>query len=78
MFTHHADAHAPLARPDHALDHYLAGDFSCPSEALNFHYQLFSHEPLCFYVVKTRKGVEGPIPFSQSIVVEVTPRLVSP
>ena len=34
-----ADARAPLARPDHARDHYPGWGFPCLSEALAFHYQ---------------------------------------
>jgi hypothetical protein len=40
-----ADARAPLARPDHARDHYPDWSFPCLTEAHGFHYQ----QPILYY-----------------------------
>jgi hypothetical protein len=45
-----ADARAPLARLDHARDHYPGWGFPCLSEAQNFHYQ----QPLSLYIYTQR------------------------
>jgi hypothetical protein len=36
-----ADAHDPLARPDHACDHYPGWGFTCLSKDLGFHYRQY-------------------------------------